>query len=168
MSELRDKIKVTVDGAFAALLPEVLDEVEVFRDRDQQASPTQLGEWAMFVASKREYVAEGLRGAQLALDLVKVMQQAAEDFMGDAVDESLITNAQTLVNRGFAAAERQAYANVSQVDDMVDVRAGRVQLARMEGVVRQLRALHAEWRASEFTLDRMIRVTQLRLSVSEI
>ncbi len=165
---IADKIKTQVDAVFANpnLAPAVAAP-EVFRGHDQQAAPSQLQEWAMFVASQREFVAEMLQEAAHTLKLVDAIITVTAAEAGDELDAKLSTDAAILVNRGFAAQERVAHAKVSQVQRMVDLRAAQMQRERLGAVVQQLEHVHREWRSAEFTLDRFIRLTQLRLQMSE-
>lgn len=163
-----DQIKAAVDGIFErANLAHASTPPMVFRDHDQQAAPSQLQEWAMFVAAQREFVAEELQHAAHTLRLVDAILQVADDEVTDAIDEKLAEDGPVLINRGFAAQERMAHAKVSQLERMVDARAGRVQRERLAAAVAQLEHVHREWRNAEFTLDRFIRLTQLRLQMSE-
>lgn len=121
----------------------------------------------MFVASEREFVSEVLQQAAHSLKLVDAILTLTEDEVEDELNVKLSEDAATLVNRGFAAQERMAHAKVSQVSRMVDLRAARMQRERLGAVVQQLEHVHREWRAAEFTLDRMIRLTQLRLQMTD-
>ncbi len=161
-------IKIQVDQVFESLPHDVLIPPKVFRDRDQLASPSDLGEWAMYVAAQREYVAEYLQLARHTLDLVVAMQRALTEDAEDALNEELASSAGYLINRNFAAQERMATAKLSQVETSVTVRAGQLQVDRLAAMVRQLDHIHREWRAAEFTIDRMVRITQMRLTISEI
>lgn len=151
-----------MDGLVHALEPP-----KVFRDHDQQATPSQLQEWAQYVASEREFVSEKLLLAAASSRLIGVMQTALEDEVQDRIDSELAGKAGYMINRGFAAQERMAAAKLSQAESMVQLRAGRLQVERLSSLVKQLEHVHREWRAAEFTLDRMIRLTQLRLQLSE-
>lgn len=163
-----DLMKDHVDDIYSATgIDEALEAPSVFRDADQMVSPSQLGEWAQYVASQREYVAEFLQEAQLKLAIVTAMQKALKDDIEDRIDTRLSEDAATLLNRGFAAQERKAHAKLSQADHMVEVRAGNLQLERLQAKVKELEHVHREWRSAEFTIDRMIRVTQLRLQLAE-
>jgi hypothetical protein len=161
-------IKIQVDQVFESLPPEVLVAPEVFRDRDQLASPSDLGEWAMYVAAQREFVAEHLQEARHTLDLITAMQRVLAEETDDDLQVKLSEDAPVLINRSFAAQERMAHAKVSQVDRMVVVRAGQLQVDRLSAMVRQLDHVHREWRAAEFTIDRLVRITQMRLTISEV
>jgi hypothetical protein len=161
-------IKKQVDQVFALPLTEALTPPNVFRDHElDEITPTLLGEWAAYVAANREFVAEQLQIAQHTYDLVQSMQKALEDEAEDGLNEELSSQAGYLINRGFAAQERMASAKLSQVERSVHLRAGRLQVERLGAMVRQLRHVHGEWRAAEFTLDRMVRITQVRLTLSE-
>lgn len=165
---MTDKIKTQVDQVFAdPNLAAAITPPNVFRGHDQQASPTQLGEWAQFIAAQREFVAEVLQTARHTLDLVTTMQEALSADAEDRLDERLSDDAGVLINRGFAAQERKAHAKLSQAERTVQVRAGKLQVDRLAAMVRQLEHVHREWRAAEFTLDRMIRITNLRMALSE-
>ncbi len=169
MTEIAAKVKGHVDEVFEiAGIDQTIAVPRVFQDRDQQAAPSQLQEWAQYVASNREYVSEHLQAAQHTLALVDAMLEAAEGDAEDRLQERLSENAPILINRGFAAQERMAHAKVSLVERSVDLRAARVQRNRLSALVGQLKMAHGEWRAAEFTLDRMVRLTTLRLQLSEV
>ena len=166
---MSERIKEQVDQVFAMSgLLDTLEPPKVFQGHDQQATPSQLGEWAQFVAARREFVAERLQEARHTLDLVTAMQRAVAEELDDSLQEKLSDDAPVLVNRGFAAQERMAHAKLSQAESTVRVRAGQLQVDRLNAMVRQLDHVHREWRAAEFTLDRMVRITNLRLAISEI
>lgn len=168
MTEIAERIQGHVDEFIAGLAAETLEPPEVFRDRDQQATPSLLQEWARFVASQREFVAEGLQEARRTLDVVDAMMKVTEGDHEDKLNEKLAEDAATLINRGFAAQERMAHAKLSLVEDRVDLRGAIMQRDRLASTVQQLEHCHREWRAAEFTIDRMVRLTQLRLQLSEL
>jgi len=169
MSIVVDKIVELVDGLYdQANFHEAMKPPEVFRDRDQMASPSELGEWAAYIAAHREFVAEQLQEARRMKAVVSVMHKTAVDAHQDKMDSALADNAGALIARGFAMQERLAHTKVSLVEGSVEVRASEIQLKRLEAAVETLDHCHREWRAGEFTLDRMIRLTQLRLQMSEI
>lgn len=169
MTAAVDRIKAQVDQVFALPLTDALEPPKLFRDHElDEITPRVLGEWAAYVAANREFVAEQLQIAQHTLDLVSSMQAMLEEEADDALSAELSEKAGYLINRGFAAQERMASAKLSQAAGSVQVRAGRLQVDRLAALVKQLRHVHGEWRAAEFTLDRMIRITNLRLTISEL
>jgi len=149
-------------------LAKALEPPAIFRDRDQQQAPSQLGEWAAFVASQREFMAEELQAARYTLDLVTVIADVLGEDVEDKLDAELSRSAGRLINLGHAWQERRAAANLSLLESRVELRGERMQVSRLDATVRQLDHLHREWRAAEFTIDRMIRVTNLRLAMSEV
>jgi hypothetical protein len=168
MSQITLKIKTEVDVAMDnPNLEEAKKAPAVFRDRDQQAAPSQLAEWATYIAARREFVAEVMQSASHTLALVDVMLEALRESNDDELNAKLAENAPALINRGFAAQERMAHAKVSLVEASVDYRAAKMQRDRLAATVKQIEHVHREWRNAEFTLDRMIRLTQLRLQMSE-
>lgn len=162
-------IKQQVDEIFGMTgLTEALTVPKIFQDSDPQGwSPTALAETAHEVAARREFCAAVLGEARHTLDLVTAMQGALEAGVEDQVDASLQGNAARLINLGQAAQERMATAKLSQIEPMVEVRAAKLQVDRLHAMERQLDLAHREWRATEFALDRIIRLTQLRLALSE-
>ncbi len=163
------RVKKMVDEIYARPgLLKALEPPAIFRDRDQQAAPSQLGEWAQFVAASREFMSEELQAARYALDLVTVITDVLAEDVEDLLDKELAQSAGRLINLGHAWQERRAAANLSLLERRVELRGERMQVSRLAATVRQLEHLHREWRAAEFTIDRMIRVTNLRLAMSEV
>lgn len=165
---MTSRIKELVDGVFAdPNLAAAITPPRVFEDRDQQATPSQLAEWASFIAANREFVGSVLQNARHTFDLVTTMHKALLDEAEDRLDGKVSGDAGVLINRGFAAQERMAHAKLSQAEGSVLVRASQLQVDRLGAMVRQLDHVHREWRADEFTLDRMIRIAGLRAAISE-
>ena len=140
----------------------------VFIDRDQQATPDKLGEWAAYIASQREYIGAALSDANVVLDTVMEKLRLAEAVVEERRDTYLSENASSTFSQGLAAQERQARANLSVAELRMQLRPAQIAVAGLRSYVKQLESQHREWRANEFTLDRMIRITQLRLQMSEI
>ena len=168
MTKTADRIKGHVDEFMDKTPAEAAMPPEVFRDRDQQATPSLLQEWAQYVASQREFVAEHLQMGRGQLLLVDSLLKVATGDHDDRLNAKLADDAGILINRGFAAQERMAHAKVSLVGGRVDLRAAEIQRDRLKTMVDQLEHVHREWRAAEFTIDRMVRLTQLRLQLSEL
>ena len=162
-------IKEQVDQIFGMVgLNEALAMPTTFQDSDRATvSPGALADMSHEVAAKREFCAAVLGEARHTLDLVTAMQAALEAGVDDQVQLSLQSNAARLINLGHAAQERAASAKLSQIEPMVEVRAAKLQVDRLHAMERQLDLAHREWRATEFALDRIIRLTQLRLALSE-
>jgi len=168
MTDIAPRVQGHVDEFLNGMPAEATDPPQVFRDRDQQATPSLLQEWAQYVASMREFVAEHLQAGRHQLALVDALLKVGTGDHEDQLNGKLSEDAGALINRGFAAQERMAHAKVSLVEGMVDLRAAEMQRDRLKATVDQLDHCHREWRAAEFTIDRMVRLTQLRLQLSEL
>ena len=168
MTEIAGTVKRHVDSVFD--IPGIEDAAkspEVFIDRDQQATPSLLQEWAQYVASNREFVGMMLSEARHTLDLCDAIMKVAVGDHEDRLNSKLSDDAGALIHRGFAAQERLAHAKVSLVEGRVDLRGAEMQRDRLAALVGSLDRAHREWRANEFTIDRMIRLQQLRLQLAE-
>ncbi len=148
-------------------LDDALKPVSVFQHVDM-LSPTEMGEQAQRVAAQREFVAEILSEGRRILSVCNTIYETIEAEYQDAMDVQLSEQAGYLIARGYAMDERRADAKTRLVGQMIEVRAVKMQKDRQAVYVKLLDDIHYEWRASEFTLDRLVRITNLRLTLSEV
>ncbi len=167
IGQIKGLVDVFIDGdpdrLQGAMIP-----VEVFRGHEDFFSPTDLGEEAQQVAASREYVAEILSEGHRILSVCDTILVSCEEEYGDALDVRLAERASFLIASGYAMDERRADAKTYLIQDRIQVRAVKMQRERLATFVTILEEIHREWRATEFTLDRLVRITNLRLLVSEV
>jgi len=154
---------VSQDSLAGALTP-----VEVFRGHEDFFSPTELGEEAQQVAASREFVAEILTDGHRILSICDTILGSVEEEYQDAYHAMLAERATYLIASGYAMDERRADAKTRLVADSIQVRAVKMQRERLATFVTILEEIHREWRATEFTIDRLVRLTNLRLTISEV
>lgn len=168
MSQYAPRVKAAVDAFLESeMLDAALEPVRVFSDRDDLDSPTVLTEEAQRVAAQREFVAEVLGEAARTLGYVSDVTDIVEGEYNDGLDRKLSENAGRLISKGFAIDERRAEARMAMIQEAVDLRACELQRNKMKSYERQLRDIHSEWRAAEFTIDRLVRITNVRLAIGE-
>lgn len=149
-------------------LESALEPVEVFQGQVDFDSPTELGEQAQRVAAQREFVAGILSEGRRILSVCDTIYESIDAEYQDALNVRLSEQAGYLIARGYAMDERRADAKTKLVGEMIQVRAVKMQRDRLATFVRLLDDNHREWRSNEFTLDRLVRITNLRLALSEV
>lgn len=164
-----EQIKPLVDTFVSQeALEGALTPVEVFRGHEDFFSPTELGEEAQQVAASREFVAEILSEGHRILSICDTIFDSIDEEYRDALNVRLADRANYLIAKGYAMDERRADAKTFLIHDRIQVRAVKMQRDRLATFVTILDGLHREWRATEFTIDRLVRITNLRLAISEV
>lgn len=164
-----DKIKTHVDTFLSQTgLDAALTHPSTFGDLDEQVAPGELSEMAQGVAAQREFTGAMLAEAERTQAMIDAILKAIQEDFDTELANSLADNANKLISRGWAIDERRANAKLSLADRMIDKRAAEMQRDRMDMYVKLLRAAYNEWRATEFAIDRIVRITNLRLNISEV
>ena len=88
--------------------------------------------------------------------------------MRTTLDGARVSGANSGVTQGFAWGERESAANLSVIEDMIALRRSEQGLTRFRDIVREADDKYRAWRDREWTLDRVLRLQQLRSHMGEV
>jgi hypothetical protein len=127
-----------------------------------------LMEQLLFAGARRE------RASQLLSDLRTLLVAPEEMVKAQALelrtkrDGVLMKHAGGSITQGHAWGEREAAANLSVIEDTMELRRAEQALARLRDIVRTADDAQRAWRDTEWAVDRLLRLQQLRTHLGEV
>lgn len=166
-TDLVDEVNVAIEafdaarGSFSFPMPGGFDF-------PADPSPDDVLEAALLVASRRERVAYMVSLLEASFAAVSGAYAAAEGHYEDAVAALTASEFRALKAAEYASEDRRAVIATKTIDLRISLRRLQRAVDLRKAQVAQGRFCHAEWKAAEFFLDRLVRLISLRSRMADV